>query len=319
MYVPDIYITISRPGTSTYVPIDFVHVCEIEKSWATLTDTCKITLPRKLKLDDKMIQNYIKSGDEVTIVGGYDGRLSTEFTGYVTKIEATTPIVIHCEDEMWKLKQRNFSKVYKQVSLSGLISELAPNYIKSITDMQLGDIVIENASPAKVFDMLKQKFGIATFFKNNALYSGLQAPYPANPIKHVYRLQDNVIDNNLTFRRAEEVRLKVKAISTKPDGKKIEVELGDFDGEQRTLNYYNLPEKELKQVATAEIERLKKDGYSGTLTTFFEPWATHGNVAIIQDADYPEKDGEYFIDKVVVSMGVDGYRRNISLGKRAGV
>lgn len=319
MYVPEIYITIIRPGTGTYVLIDFVHACEIEKSWTTLTDTCKITLPRKLKLDDKMIQDYIKSGDEVTIVAGYDGRLSTEFTGYVTKVEAKTPIVIHCEDEMWKLKQRNFSKAYKQVSLLQLINEMAPNYYNAITDMQLGDIVIENASPAKVFDMLKQKFGIATFFKNNILFSGLQAPYPTKPVKHVFRFQDNVIENNLIFRRAEEVKLKVKAISTKPDGKKIEVELGDFDGEQRTLNYYNLPEKELKQVATAEIERLKKDGYSGTFTTLFEPWATHGNVAIVQDADYPEKEGEYFIDKVVVSMGVDGYRRIISLGKRAGV
>ena len=53
-----------------------------------------------------------------------------------------------------------------------------------------------------------------------------------------------------------------------PNNKKIRVEVGDADGEHRTLHTYNKQEAELKAWAQQEIKRLKRDGLTGSFKTF---------------------------------------------------
>ena len=44
----------------------------------------------------------------------------------------------------------------------------------------------------------------------------------------------NVINSGLTFRTKDQVRLSVRAVSVLPDNSRIEVEVGDPDGDRRT-------------------------------------------------------------------------------------
>jgi putative lipase involved disintegration of autophagic bodies len=46
---------------------NFVTEIEINKSWKTLTDTCKITLPRNIEWEDSNLRDELKKGDIVNI------------------------------------------------------------------------------------------------------------------------------------------------------------------------------------------------------------------------------------------------------------
>lgn len=47
----------------------------------------------------------VKRGDAVKVWLGYDDRNELAFAGYVKEVGFKTPVVLECEDEMFKLKQ----------------------------------------------------------------------------------------------------------------------------------------------------------------------------------------------------------------------
>ena len=100
------------------------------------------------------------------------------------------------------------------------------------------------------------------------LYSGVLFERGKSP-KQVFATGLNLIDDTqLKVQNAADVKIKVKAVSLMPNNKKIRVEVGDTDGETRTLHTYNKQEAELKAWAKQELERLKRDGLVGSFTTF---------------------------------------------------
>jgi alpha-acetolactate decarboxylase len=100
-----------------------------------------------------------------------------------------------------------------------------------------------------------------------------------------------------------------------PDNSKIEVEVGDSDGEQRTYHKYNISEVDMKQFLTAEIEQLKYDGYHGTITTSGQPFVRHGDAVEIKDEQL-SRSGTYLIKKVSFAVSVPGgYRRTLTLDR----
>ncbi len=130
----------------------------------------------------------------------------------------------------------------------------------------------------------------------------------------------NVIKNNLTFRRKEDVKIKVKATSITKDNKTLTVELGDEKGDQRSLFFYNVTDKTaLTETAEAKLAELKFDGYEGSISTFLIPYATPGMTAVIIDPDHPDlKNGSYVIDSVTTTFGMRGARRKVELGALVG-
>lgn len=112
MLNPTIHITFTDPAGKNQLVFDFVHEVEIEKSRKTLTNTCKITLPRKIKVLNGDINTILKIGSKVSVTLGYEPNSRLEFTGYIARIDAKIPFVVYCQDEMWKLKQNNLSKAF---------------------------------------------------------------------------------------------------------------------------------------------------------------------------------------------------------------
>ncbi len=295
---------------------DQVVSVEVESAWKLLTDTATIVLPAHLKINADELLKYVRYGDRVSVSVGYDGKVNRIFTGYVTELKPGVPVEIKCEDEMWKLKQQTVSGSFRRARLSDLIARFFGDYETDYNDMSIGNYYVQNLTKAKVLEKLKSDFGMYAFFRDGRLVIGKIYSPDATP--KVFVLNENMISDDLVFKRKNEVRLKVKAISNMPDGSKVEIEIGDDDGEQRTLNFYDLSKTELKAAAERELERLKYDGWRGSFTAFGEPLVKHGEPVELRSKDEGtnEKTGRYFVDKVVYNFGKDGYRQKIYLGPR---
>lgn len=304
-----------------YLDFDFVNEIEIAKSRKTLTDTAKVTIARKLSVfrNDTNgvpvdIKQIIKEGSKIEISLGYDGDLRTEFTGYIARVGAKVPLVIECEDQMWQLKQNSFTKAWKKVSLSEVISFIYDGPVK-VANIELGGLVIKQQSTAQVLEALK-KFGMQSYFENGILIVDFAGSFTGIRTEVFYDFQKNIIDNDLVYARKEDIKIKVRAVSKFHNGKKVELVVGDPTGEEHTLHYVNVDKKDLEKIVKAEIDKLKYNGYKNGFTSFGLPYSEPGNIAVLSDPEYPEHDGAYLIEAVNTTFGMNGFRRKVSLERK---
>lgn len=310
MFNPFIHITIGR-----YI-FTLVHKVSVESSWQNLTDTATILLPKNIKINYNQLRNEIKVGDRVEISAGYDFPANVVFKGYVIGILPKVPIEIKCEDESWKLKQNTITDTIRNATVQNVLNKYFKDYKTKCLNTKLGTYQINKASKAQILKSLSDQYGLKSFFRNDVLVVGL--PYDKETAqKHKFAFQRNIKSHNLEYKRKEDIRIKVTAISNIPNGSKLEYECGDVDGEQRTLNYYNLSMNELKEIAHREMDKLKYDGYHGNFTAFFEPFVHHGDIVELIDYDETDKAGKYWVDAVSYEMGINGMSQTIKLGPKA--
>ena len=299
----------------------------IEKSWRFLTDIAKISLPRKA-FPDGDINNWknkegnpiIKVGSKVEIQLGYDFDFQTEFVGYISKIGSETPLILECEDTMWLLKQTKVRQSYTSVSLNELLTDIIPEGIpfEISGDIALGRFYIDSVSVYQVLDKLESDYGLFSYFKGETLFVGFAYQNP-NTESIALNIQREVASiQSLQYRTAQDIKVQVRAISMQIDGSKIEQTIGDADGELHTLHLpIGLNEQDLLQQAEEKIKLFRFDGYEGDIITFGQPFIEHGDAVQITDDEYPEREGVYRVDTVIVDFGINGYRRTLTLGKLA--
>jgi hypothetical protein len=143
----------------TQIIYDYVAEISIKLDRESLTNTAKITIPRKLVYnsgtqitpqnfpslpvsgfvpvptqEQPINVNYVvgdaplfERGDQVEIQIGYYPNLFTRYSGYISRITTTLPIEIFCEDGMWLLKQNNVtfpdSKTFKKNKRTKAVTE----------------------------------------------------------------------------------------------------------------------------------------------------------------------------------------------------
>lgn len=300
--------------------LENVTEVEITLDMEQLTDTCKITLPKRLKWDGEA-DVPVRRGDRVKVWLGYNDDLQLAFTGYIRDVGFKTPIVLTCEDEMFKLKQMpTVKKAYKNITIEELLKDQELTYpINVMGEQSLGQYRVTADTVASLLGHLKEN-GIRSFFRYEngepVLYCGVLFEKDDSPTQ-VFATGMNIIsDQSLEQQQAENIRLRVKAISLMPNNKKIKVEVGDADGEHRTLHTYNKTESELKAWAEQEIKRLKRDGLKGSFTTFGAKIVD--KLTAIGIKIDGEKKGVYQVSKNVIKYGTSGYRQEITLGPRIG-
>lgn len=300
---------------------ELVNHVEINSTWKDFTGGCVIKLPRKVQnYDSNKLDRLIHRGDAVKVELGYDERFHTTFTGYVAFLKPTFPVELQCEDEMFKLKQTPVNpKSWTNATASDVLDYLGLKDYQTFGDIQLGAFRIQaqHDTAAKVLKKLKDEFQLYSFMRDGKLHLG--DPYDKTYAKEVvFGFGYNIISHSLEYRRADEVKLRVKAISKNTDGKDTKIEVGDVEGENRTLHYFNKSLEQLKTLANRDLDRLKYTGYRGHFTTFGEPVVRHGDIVELYDPEEKEKDGKYWVDKVVTEFGMNGYRQEITLGPSAG-
>lgn len=300
--------------------LEKVTEVEITRDTEKLTDECRLTLPKKIKWDG-VAEIPVQRGDGVKVWLGYDDDLQLAFVGYVRDVGFKTPVVITCEDEMFKLKQMQAQKkAYKSVNLETLLKEQGLNYqLRVMGEQNLGQYRVTADTVASLLGHLQEN-GVRSFFRyedgNPVLYCGVLFERESRP-SQVFATGVNIIDDqSLEQQKAENMRLRIKAVSLMPNNKKIRVEVGEADGEHRTLHTYNKQEAELKAWAQQEIKRLKRDGLAGSFKTFgYRLVDKLDAIGIKIDG---EKKGVYQVKKNVIKYGTGGFRQEITLGQRVG-
>lgn len=297
-----------------------ITACEIVRDSEALTTTCKLTLPRKVKWKGET-SNPIKRGDKISVWLGYDDNLQLAFTGYVLRKGFKAPIVILCEDEMFMLKQTPcVKKSYKNVDIQTLLKDQGLPYdIKVLGEQNIGQYRVNFENVSELLAHLKEN-NIRTFFRiedgKPVLYCGVLFDH-GNEMRQVFATGINIIsDSSLDEQKAEDVKIKLKVVSLQSDNKKkIKVEVGDADGEKRTLHCYGKTEVEAKAWGEQELERLKRDGLTGSFQTFGHVLLDVLDVIGIKIDG--ERKGKYQVQKNTITFGSSGFRQDITLGARA--
>lgn len=307
---------------------DAVVDVEINESIETLTDTCNITINKKFEWNGKNIalgdDRILKRKDKVIVKSGWDGDFKTVFIGYLKNIKAGVPVVIECEDSMMLLKKKTITKSYENVTLKTLLEGILPAGIKFKTpgdkDIHIGQYRITKASAAQVLENLKTDYGLYSYFRlidnstgtdaEAVLYVGLA--YWFDRGEEVVKFSGNMVDDDLTYKIYDDIEMMVKATSLLPNNTKIEIEVGDVDGEVRTVHHYNLSKAQLEVYANAELEKFKYTGYKGTITITAIPFLRKGDVANVIGNKY-NPDGKYFVKSIKRNSGVKGIKQVLTI------
>jgi hypothetical protein len=307
-------------GVVNVVPNDVT----ITRSFDNQTQTAKVILPRNLKYNNKNIYEgenaLIKRGDRIELYAGYLPNMPLLFSGYISKINNNVPLEILCEDEMFLLKQKQAPNLsYKSVNLRTFIEKvLGDSKIPfEALNAELGQIRTQNASIGKVLQVLRNDYGLYSYFVNGTLYVGLA--FQIDQAKEqVFLFERQMITDgmDLIYLKKEDVKVQIKGVLIGKDNKKTEYSYGDSDGELRTIFQYGGTKAELDQKAKSFLEQMNYTGYYGSFNTFLEPTVVPGDHAIIDSYKYPERKGTYLIKSVETSFGTNGGRQKIELERK---
>ncbi len=292
----------------------------IRSSFKYLTDTATITMARGVKLFDKQrVREVFRAGDPVKIELGYNYDYITEFEGYIARVSDNIPIVIECEDEMWKLKQMPVNISLERVNLDSFLKQIAPGYEVVADAIDLGSVRFSNYTVARVLEKLSQSpYGLLSYFQDGKLICGQYYADDTDAPDVPVHLERDVATNNLSFRHANDIRIKVIAVGTLRNGSKIDVTVGDEDGEIRQLTYYPVDQSTtLKQFAEESYKKYKTDRFEGSLALFGTPYIRHGMKVDLTSQMYPERNGRYYVEATETGVFANAnYRRVLTLGHK---
>ena len=314
---------ITIEGDKTWL-FNAVADCNIVEDVSTLTDTCEIQLPKKIKWQEAVAKNGkppIKRGDKITIKLGYDGNLQTRFTGFIRSVDAKVSITIKCEDGMFVLKSHKVKpKAFKNASLHEIMSYLLEGtsiqFQLMDKDIKVGNWRLTKTHASEELQELKEKMMLSSYFRRingeSILYIGLA--YPLDNRKKVKFMHGkNIIDENFEYRDKEDIRVRCEAQSFNAKNKKVTYEYGDKDGDVIKIRMDGLTENELKKYAIEAVERYKQSGFKGSFETFGQPEVSKCDMVEIHASD--GNSGVYLVKKLEIEFGTNGYRQKIELGQ----
>ncbi len=298
--------------------------CKITEDVGTLTDTCEIELPKKIKWQEAIAKNGkppIKRGDKITVRLGYDDKLETRFTGFIRSVDAKVPVTIKCEDGMFILKSHKVKpKAFKNASLNEIITHLLEGtgikFQLMDNNIKVGNWRITKTHASEELQELKEKQMLSSYFRRigeeSVLYIGLAYPLDnRKKIKVMYG--KNLISEDFEYRDKEDIRVRCEAQSFNAKNKKVVYEYGDKDGDLIKLRIDGLTEEELKKYAIQAVERYKQSGFKGSFETFGVPEIGKCDMVEVHASD--GNSGVYLVKKNEIEFGLNGYRQKVELGQ----
>lgn len=304
---------------------------DILSTWRKFTDTAVIKIPKAIYYMDgdqrrpvTHIGEFFKTGDPVKIELGYNRKLATRFEGYIARSpKPSIPYELECEDEMWQLKRKEATVHIEDATVRQILEEAAPGYEIDCPDEFFGDFSMAETTPVKIFDELRKRAGLYTFFRGKRLVCGLPHSDPKLPETVANMLfGKNVISSTLQYRQRDDVKVKIYANSIQTNGTVIRVEVGEDGGDIERWNMPpNLTKDQIEKQAKLRLQNYKNaGGYTGDVKTFGWPNVQHGQkMRIVDRGVYEERDSTHFIDEVKITVTPDGgYKQVIKVGRNAG-
>lgn len=297
----------------------------IETSCKTLTDTATIEIPRNIKFFEnekeqnrKYVTKVFRIGDPVIIELGYgvDSKLVKEFTGYISApISAGEIIVIRCEDEMYNIKRIAVNYSSPSVTVKALMQAILPGYEVDCEDINLGGVRLAQTNVAAVLEKLTDDpWNLRCYMRGKKLF--IEGTERSDVGTASFDLDRDAIDNNLDYKKSDDVIIKVKATSVTVNGQKVDFTIGEDGGKEVNLTYYNIEvAAEIKKKAQADYARLKQGGFDGSISTLVLPSVSQGMKIGLTSNIYPDRNGTYYAESVTKEFEPANYRQSITLGR----
>ena len=301
--------------------LGMVDSITIHKSVELLADTCEIVLPAARLNKALEVEEQIKRGDEVSVSIGYkEVGIKEEFKGYLQRISTDGgSIKLFCEDDLFQFRKDLPNEELKKISLSDLLSKvvkgICKNYKVNCSYTWVYDkFVIRDATGYDVLKKVQEECGADIYLKDGVLH--IHPPGEVVGKERFYDFAVNIEEAELSFKRAEDKKVKVVVKAIMPDGKVKEIEVGSTGGEKVEVKCHASDTASMKARGEAEVKRRTFDGYDGSITTWLIPECNPGDTASIHDGDYTYKDGTYFVRSVTTEFSEGGGKRKVELGYR---
>jgi hypothetical protein len=294
--------------------------CEIVCSVDNLADSATIVLPEAVMNQVLNIENKINRGTKVLIQLGYDGNLVTEFEGFIQDITTNdSTLKIVCEDALFlfrvgvpdvELKPSSLKKIAQY-----LIDKIEPSF-KLSCDYDIGyeKFVIHQATGFDVLKKLQEETKANIYFDTTNKVLHIHPPYIEKAGIVRYSMQQNIEKSTLEYKKAIDKKVEVTIESTDSKGKVKSITTGTTGGDKITLKVGPMSGADMKKVADAALKKNSFDGYSGSFDGWLIPFVKPTYSAIIEDKDYPYKDGTYYVVGVKTNFSENGGVRTITPG-----
>lgn len=376
--------TADFPLRNKTLTFDFSKEYEANDNWRNLTNTGRVVLPKKLyyrdtnnKLQPLEGTNVniggfssnpptLLRGDVVTIDWAYkyyrQGKEVIEssndglplFSGFISQVTSKKPFEFLIEDNMWKLKQipaptHTFLATDTLEDILKFLLTETNFKVQTTTQTTFGIFKIGNETVTEVLARLRKAYRFEFFFRGNTLYGGSLIYSLITPKTRVFTFQENIISDELEYRRKDDITLSAVAQNTvneetggtthdgQPKTKKTRLEVlvtfqngsdsptnfikqkgidypPNTGGERRTLFFPGAKNiKELEELAAAELKKYYYTGFKGKFLTFGLPLVRMGDNVKIIDTVLPERNGTYKVRSVGYTAGSSGLRQEIEV------
>ena len=294
---------------------------EVHRSVELLADTATITLPAaqyNVALD---VEGKLKRGDQVTIKFGYaETGLVTEFTGWLQRISTDGGnIKLICEDDLFQFRKPLSNGTLKSVTVKALLTKVIADCKLSFQldcsyEWTYSKFVINNATGYDVLKKVQEECGADIYLADGKLH--VHPPGEKIGQERYYDFARNIEEEDLTYRKAEDKKVQVVVKALMPDGTVREIETGSTGGDKIEIKSATSDVASMKARGELEVKRRSFDGYEGSITGWLIPQCVPADSATLHDADYPEKDGTYFVTAVTTEFSSSGGKRKVQLGFR---
>lgn len=377
--ITEITIKQMSNNRSKTLSFDFVNQFNSSDTWVDLTNQATVKFPKNIYARDENNKLYplvgttqnlggfsntdplFLKGDTITINFGYYyyDKLGNEFRelayrpifeGYITEVISKMPVELHCEDNMWKLKQLPATnKTYSATTTwEAMLKDMLQGTgftVNALTSTTIGELRVENETVAQVIQRVRNDYHLEAYFRGTELRCGSKVYIDTEAVTNVFAFQQNIISDDLTYKRKDDIILsaicysvnkfelttQTKTGKTKTKSERLEILIywdkkqqkflyrekpypENVEGERRTLYVSNATNAaDLYQKCVPLLKRYFYTGFRGKFVTFGMPYVKQGDNVIIKDPILPERNGKYKVKGVNYSGGINGHRQEIIL------
>ncbi len=294
---------------------------EIVSSVGLLADTARIVLPGAEWNHALDVESKLRRGDEVVINLYYkEEGVVTEFEGWLQRIGTDDgSITLYCEDDLFLTRKTIDNAVLKNVRLKDLLQRIVAGLdlvceVDCTYEWTYSKFVIHDATGYDVLKKVQEECGADIYVRDGVLH--VHPPGEVVGARRRYDFARNIEQSRLTYRSRQDKKFLVVVKANMPDGTVKELEVGTTGGDKITVNAATCDGASMKLRGELELKRHLFDGYEGSITGWLIPVCRAGDSVTLHDADYPKKDGTYFVESVKTTFSREGGKREITLGYR---
>lgn len=297
----------------------------VRKSVETLCDTATIVVPATYLGRTLNIEQYLHEGDTIDISLGYNGNLQTEFQGYINSVKTDdNNLTIECEDALWLFRREVSNKEYKNITVKSLLQRIVQQMDGSFTvkcdyDFTYDKFVCKDATAYDVLKKIQDETKANIYFSSTTLHVHPQYSEITNlqPVRYDFAV--NIEKSDLKYKRADERRYFIEVEGIQPDGKRVTVTAGKQGGDKRSIKVYGVTDQaSLLRRAQEELATIVYTGFEGSFTGWLVPYCEPAYRIELNDGDYPEKKGQYYVIATETTFSSAGGVRKITIGKKIG-